>query len=37
MDLLRYDSLNEEVVIEQIFPCVSQGQLETPIDFVLAG
>lgn len=37
MDLLRYDALNEVVVIEQIFPCVSQGQLETPVDFACAG
>jgi hypothetical protein len=37
VDLLRYDGLNEEVVIEQIFPCVSQGQLESPLDFACAG
>lgn len=37
MDVLRYDALNDEVVIEQILPCITQGRLETPLDFVLTG
>jgi hypothetical protein len=27
VDLLRYDALNDEIVIEQIFPFISQGKL----------
>ena len=37
MDLLRYDALSEEMVIDQIFPCVSDGKFESPLDFAHTG
>jgi len=35
IDLLKYDSIKEEVSIERIFPCVRGGDLEKVIAFAI--
>lgn len=35
--MLRYDTLNDEMEIDQIFPCISEGKFEYPVDFTCAG
>jgi hypothetical protein len=35
--LLKYDTINEEVTVDRIFPCVMQGELARSIGEAIAG